>query len=306
MHVQKITEHLPDFDIEVVCAGDKTETTYINNIKVNRFKGIIYNDRFFFAPQIYFYLKNNHFDIIHGHDMQSFPSWFASKVDTPFVFTPHYHGHTSFGKSRLEKAKYIFYHSSHEKRLLSKFNIPEDKLIKIVNGLDLEEFNEPAEKIQDRIIYTGRLEEYKNIHHLIDCMSELEDYMLEIIGRGPYEPQLKNLVNSLNLSDRITFIPYLSRQEYLRHLKQSECFVNLSSNETYSISTTEAMACGTYCVVNQNTGMGDFVGESCKGVNDLKQSTIIDAIEGRTTIKPVKWTSWNEVVKVYREIYNKM
>lgn len=320
-HVQKISEHLPDFDIEVVCAGNKTETIYINNIKVSKFKGIIYKDRYFFAPQIYFYLKNNHFDLIHGHDMQSFPSWFASKVNTKFVFTPHYHGHTSFGKSRLEKARYIFYHSNHEKKLLidnfkdignnykdglshNNKNKEENKLIKIVNGLDIEEFSEPAAKIHDRIIYTGRLEKYKNVHYLINCMPELEDYTLEIIGKGPYEPRLKSLVNSLNLSDRIVFIPYLERQDYLRHIKQSECFVNLSSNETYSISTTEAMACGTYCVVNQNTGMCDFVGKNCKGVDDLKQSNIINAITGRTSIKPIKWHSWNEVVKVYRDIYN--
>lgn len=303
-HVQQITEHLKDFDIEVICCGDRTETIYVNNIKVQKFKGIIYKDKYFFAPQIYFYLKNNNFDLIHGHDMQSFPSWFASKVNKPFLFTPHYHGITNFGKSRIEKAQYIFYHSEYEKQLLSKFNIPPQKLIKITNGLDPEEFKVTVEKIPNRIIYTGRLEQYKNIHILIQAMSFLRDYTLEIIGRGPYEQELRRMVIDRNLSDNITFIPYLDRLDYLKHIKQSECFVNLSSKETYSISTTEALSSGTYCVVNKNTGMSDFIGNDCDGLTNISPETVSEAIIDRQHIKPRKWQTWKEAVQVYRKIYN--
>lgn len=324
-HVQKISEHLKDFDIEVVCVGNKTETIYVNDIKVQKFKGIIYNDKYFFAPQIYFYLKNNHFDLIHGHDMQSFPSWFASKVNVPFVFTPHYHGKTSFGKSRLDKAKYIFYHSEHEKHLLiDKFNNVRDnrdnslshnsknsiqhKLIKIVNGLDTTEFSLSynSNKIKNRIIYTGRLEQYKNIHILIQTMFLLKDHTLEIVGRGPYESYLKSLVKELGLSDRITFIPYLERQEYLKHIKQAECFVNLSSNETYSISTTEALSSGTYCIVNRNTGMSDFIGDDCVGLNQIQPVTVMRAILDRKSTRPRKWQTWDDAVEIYRTVYNSL
>lgn len=305
-HVQQISEHLRDFETEVICCGDKTETIYVNDIKVQKFKGIIYRDKYFFAPQIYFYLKNNNFDLIHGHDMQSFPSWFASKVDKPFLFTPHYHGITNFGKSRIDKAKYIFYHSEHEKQFLSKFNIPPRKLIKITNGLDPEEFKETVKKIPNRVIYTGRLEEYKNIHALIKAIYLLGDHTLEIVGRGPYENHLKLLVKELDLSDRVTFIPYLERQEYLKYIKQAECFVNLSSKETYSISTTEALASGTYCVVNQNTGMSDFIGEDCVGLDQINPICVKKAILDRKDIKPRKWQTWEEAVQIYREVYNSL
>lgn len=304
-HVQKISEHLKDFEIEIVCTGNRG-VFYHNGIKIVQFPSLSYHDRFFFAPQIYFYLKNNNFDLIHGHDMQSFPSWFASKVSIPFVFTPHYHGITNFGKSRIDKAKYVFYHSEYEKQLLSKFNISSEKLIKIVNGLDPDEFKGTVEKIKNSIIYTGRLEQYKNIHILIQTMPLLKDHTLEIVGRGPYESQLKSLVSSLGLSDRVTFISYLERQEYLRHLKQSECFVNLSSKETYSISTTEALASGTYCVVNNNTGMSDFVGNDCIGLSDISQKTVAEAILNKKPIELRKWQTWEEVVQIYREIYNKL
>lgn len=305
-HVQKISEHLKDFDIEVVCCGDKTEIIYINGIKVQKFKGIIYNDKYFFAPQIYFYLKNNNFDLVHGHDMQSFPSWFASKVNVPFVFTPHYHGKTSFGKSRIDKAKYIFYHSGHEKMLLSRFNILPEKLIKIVNGLDPEEFKGTEEKIPNRIIYTGRLEQYKNIHVLIQTMPLLKYHTLEIIGKGPYEKELKKLVSFLKLTDRITFIPYLERKEYLKHIKQAECFVNLSSNETYSISTTEALSSGTFCVINRNTGMSDFIGDDCIGLDQIQSLTVMRAILDRKLIRPRKWETWDDAVEIYRTVYNNL
>lgn len=303
-HVQRMVENLSDYDVEVVCTGDKTETLYINGIKVQKFKAIAYNDKFFFAPQIYIYLKHNNFDIIHGHDMQSFPSWFASKVSTNFVFTPHYHGHTSFGKSRLEKARFVFYHSTYEKELLSRFNIPDDKLTKITNGLDPEEFNFHADKVPNRIVYAGRLEEYKNIHILIHTMELLKDHTLEIIGRGPYEPFLKYIARTHSIHN-ITFIPYLERHEYLRHIKQAECFVNLSSNETYSISTTEALACGTYPIVNRNTGMGDFVGIDCKGLDKITPKSVSDAIISRKKIEPRKWPSWQSVAEIYRTAYQK-
>lgn len=303
-HVQQISEHLKDFDIEVICCGNKTETIYVNDIKVQKFKGIIYKNKYFFAPQIYFYLKKNNFDIIHGHDMQSFPSLFASFINKNFLFTPHYHGVTNFGKSRIDKASYIFYHSEYEKQLLSKFNIPPQKLIKITNGLDPEEFKGTVEKIPNHVIYTGRLEQYKNIHILIQTMYLLKDHTLEIVGRGPYESQLKALVKELDLSNRVTFIPYLERQEYLKHIKQSECFVNLSSKETYSISTTEALAYGTYCVVNKNTGMADFIGNDCVGLNHIDPLCVKRAILDRVNIKPREWQTCDNAVEIYRNIYN--
>ncbi len=304
-HVQKISEHLKDFEIEIICTGNKG-VFYHNGIKIVQFPSLSYHDRFFFAPQIYFYLKKNNFDIIHGHDMQSFPSWFASKVNTNFLFTPHYHGITNFGKSRIDKASHIFYHSEHERQLLSKFNIPPEKLVKITNGLDPEEFKGTVEKIPNRIIYTGRLEQYKNIQILIQAMSFLRDYTLEIVGRGPYEQELKKMVINRNLSDNITFIPYLDRQEYLKHIKQAECFVNLSSKETYSISTTEALASGTYCVVNKNTGMSDFVGNDCDGLENIEPISVMEAILYRKSIEPRKWQTCEEAVQIYKEIYNKL
>src|SRR3990172_11749937 len=100
-HVQEISERLVKrgFDVEVICTdpgGKYPGHEYYNGVRISRFISFARNDAFYFAPQLYFYLKKNDFDIMHAHNYHALPALFASLAAKKcFFFTPHYHGGSS-------------------------------------------------------------------------------------------------------------------------------------------------------------------------------------------------------------------
>ena len=71
-HVQEISEKLVKhgFNVEVVCTdpvGNLSKNEVINKVSITRFRSYAPSDAYYFAPQIFLYLKNNCADIIHAH-----------------------------------------------------------------------------------------------------------------------------------------------------------------------------------------------------------------------------------------------
>lgn len=98
-HVKEISERLVKrgFEVEVVTtdpSGKLSKDDEINGVEVRRFRSLAPYDAYFFAPQIYFYLKKANCDLIHAHSYHALPAFFAAlaKRDRTFVFTSHYHG----------------------------------------------------------------------------------------------------------------------------------------------------------------------------------------------------------------------
>lgn len=78
-----------------------------------------------------------------------------------------------------------------------------------------------------------------------------------LIGNGwgseeaTYVNYLKQLVISLNLSDRVTFTGFVKNQQKNLLLQGADLFVLPSCSENFSISTAEAMAAGKPVIVTQ-------------------------------------------------------
>lgn len=159
-HVKEISEKLvkAGHDIEVITTdptGKLNKRDVINGVKVIRFRSFAPGNAYYFAPQIYFYLKKHKYDVIHAHSYHALPALFAAlgKGERRFVFTPHYHrsGHTEFrnllhkpyklfGKVIFSRADSVICVSEYEKRLVeSDFRVA-GKTVKIPNGINLKEF----------------------------------------------------------------------------------------------------------------------------------------------------------------------
>lgn len=208
-HVQEISERLVKngFEVEVICTDPTLRMPkheIKNGVKVTRFWSFAPANAYYFAPQVYYYLKNGDFDLVHAHSYHALPALFAAmaKKHNRFVFTPHYHrgGHTlirnilhkpykSFGSKIFEKADKVICVSEHEKNMVMlDFGVPEEKIKKIPNGVNLGDFKGLGHKKKSSgktLLYVGRLEEYKGIQHIIQTLPHLKNVMLEIIGLGP-------------------------------------------------------------------------------------------------------------------------
>lgn len=328
-HVREISERLAKsgFDVEVVCT-DPTwhypKHEHHNGVKITRFKSLAPKNAFYFAPQLYSYLKNHDFDIVHAHNYHAFPALFASAAaNRRFIFTPHYHGgshsilrnllHKPYqwiGSFIFKKAEKVVCVSKYEMKLIENdFQVPRSKLIHIPNGLNLEEFKVIKElKNESKVIlYAGRLESYKGIRYLIEALPLLDGYRLKVIGKGSYDKKLHELAQKLNVSGRIDWLKDIEREELLSHFKSADVFVNLSTFEAYGITVAEALACGTPCIVATGGALEEFIdGEGCVGIGypvDVKALAV--AIKSRKRISPREMPDWDDITSELIRLYSR-
>jgi len=335
-HVQEISERLVKngFEVEVICTDPTLRMPkheIINGVKVTRFWSIAPADAYYFAPQIYYYLKNGDFDLVHAHSYHALPALFAAlaKKRDRLVFTPHYHrrGHTFIrnllhkpykilGSKIFEKADKVICVSEYEKSMVVQdFCVPMEKIIKIPNGLNLDEFKDLRRKkernIGKTLLYVGRLEEYKGIQHIIRLLPHLRNTRLEIIGKGPYENELHNLARELSVSDFIEWHINLARDELLQHYASSDVFFMLSTMEAYGITVAEALLAGTPCIVAKGSALDEFVdGERCIGIEKpftsdklLKAIVQLESCSFEKEMKNPQVLDWNDVTEKLIEVY---
>ena len=339
-HVKEISERLIKLGHQVdVITTDPTgqwdKEEVINGVKVIRFKAFAPSNAYYFSPQIYFYLKQNKYDVIHAHSYHAFPALFAAlgADQKRFVFTPHYHktGHTFFrnllhkpyrffGNIIFSKADLVICVSDYERKLVeSDFNIA-GKTLKIPNGIDLQEFknlknlgkySKKAQKGKN-LLYVGRLEEYKGVQYIIQNLPELQDFRLRIVGKGPYETELRNLAKSFGVEGRIEWLKDISREKLLECYAAADVFIMLSSHEAFGITVAEALAAGTPCIVARGSALEEFVdGINCVGIeNPLTKEKILKVLQNSGNLdkqpnlgKEKGSLDWDDVTEKVQEIY---
>lgn len=125
------------------------------------------------------------------------------------------------------------------------------KSIVIPNPIELSKMPE-LQCVSKRkvIVNTSRLTPAKNHELLIKAFSNIAtdfpDYKLEIYGDGPLRNRLIDIINELDLSDRIVL--HKATPDVLEKIKNSEIFVLPSNHEGFPNSLAEAMAMGIACI----------------------------------------------------------
>ena len=138
------------------------------------------------------------------------------------------------------------------KRKLEGIGVSPSKIRTIHNGIDILKIREtpPAFETTD-LIYVGRLQNHKNVNHLIEGMSILiKQYKLQltlqIIGGGPEKNYLEQLASNLGISDCVRFYGEVKTdEEVYSRMKSAKVFIHPSTKEGGgSITSLEANACG--------------------------------------------------------------
>lgn len=118
-----------------------------------------------------------------------------------------------------------------------------------------------------RIMAVGRLSAQKNHAQLIRAMDLAPDGVLEIIGAGEDEADLRALIAQLGLADKVSLQGQFPREETLRRLAKADVFVQVSLFEGHSLALLEAARMGVPLIVSQVPeqieGITDAQGELC-------------------------------------------
>lgn len=139
----------------------------------------------------------------------------------------------------------------------------------VPNGVSLRKF-QISSRLQNSnyktIITTSRLVKKNGIDILIKAVAELENIKVLIVGNGPEEQDLKNLVKKLEVEDRVEFIGSVPYEDIPKYLAVSDIFVRVSRSEGLGSSFLEAMAAGLPVIGTDVGGIPDFLKDQETGL----------------------------------------
>lgn len=237
---------------------------------------------YYFAPGVYRHILSGNYDIIHCQGIHTavpvLAMMAARRMRIPYVVSLHTGGHSSGFRRRLRSIQWhilapllrgaavIIAVSRFEQRTFQKACSLDVTRFRVVqNGGDLSVSPKPAEVIPGLIVSSGRLERYKGHQRIIKAMPIVQrsvpDATLHILGRGPYEGQLRSLVNTLGLEKSVT-IEYIAPDDRGRmadSLGRAAVVAALSEYEAHPVAVMEALTLGIPTVGLVTAGIGDLV-----------------------------------------------
>jgi 1,2-diacylglycerol 3-alpha-glucosyltransferase len=152
---------------------------------------------------------------------------------------------------------------------LKKHNY-KSKIIVVSNGIDTKEFKPRVRtKTSYKILYIGRLSYEKKVDIVIKSFKEvLKRYpksVLAIVGGGPAQQNLEDLVNKFNIKNKVIFHGSVLRENLIKYYNDNDIFVTASEMEVQPLTILEAMACGLPIVGINRGGVAYLVKDNQNG-----------------------------------------
>ncbi|TKT87652.1 glycosyltransferase [Dyadobacter frigoris] len=281
--------------------------------------------------------SNRRPDIIHAHcaiGAGIAAMYLYKKYKIPYIITEHltlYQNSTLTNQEKktlkavFENASKVITVSSPFKELLSKVLGLNKEIVSVIpNFIDTDFFSPLKLKpVNANFIFLTvcHLSTKKRIDRLINSFSELikkgHDSKLIIAGEGTEKPGLMKLVNDLNLSNKVSFLGSVDRQEVRQLMQTCDCFVLPSDIETFGVVLIEALSCGLPVIATKSGGPEDIISPDCgflveKNEDDLTKA-MINIIDRRNFYPPEKLRDYavehygaTKISLQYAQLYEKI
>ena len=218
--------------------------------------------------------------------------------------------------------------------LLKDVGIPEEKVVQITNGVDIERFKPSDDKNLSKIKSgfpldlfilgtVGRLDRVKDFQTIIKAfayltikISKTNKIRLLIIGSGPENQKLKILAKELRVFDKILFLG--ERKDIPELMQSMDIFILPSIAEGISNTILEAMACGLPVVATKVGGTPELIDDGKTGFlftpgdyNELADRLFLYSTNSSTLgqhgvngrLKTVEKLSLSKMAGKYEELY---
>jgi glycosyltransferase involved in cell wall biosynthesis/O-antigen/teichoic acid export membrane protein len=104
----------------------------------------------------------------------------------------------------------------------------------------------PGEKApRPRLLYLGRLKQYKRIEVVLDVLEAVPDAHLDIAGDGDHRPVLEQEIDERGLHDRVTLHGHVTEEEKFGLYGRAWVNLTASSAEGWCLTVMEAATVGT-------------------------------------------------------------
>lgn len=161
-----------------------------------------------------------------------------------------------------EKIDLFICPSEFYKNLLKRANFTTRNIVTLRNPLPLNTTYELLEKVENYILYFGRLSQEKGVKELIDAVKNT-CIKLIILGTGPLEKELQEYAKEYK---NIEFKGFQTGETLKNYIKSSKCVVLPSQwYENGPYSAMEAMALGKPLIVSNKGGLPELVQDGTNG-----------------------------------------
>jgi len=213
--------------------------------------------------------------------------------------------------------------------ILENYNVPEDKIVVIPNGVDLDEFK--PDKVKRRkiremhgiaddeivLMFSGYEFRRKGLEYIIKALPQVkDDVKLLVVGKDNPEPY-KKLASKLGVSNKIIFAGFVP--DISEYYAASDIFVFPTSYEAFSLATLEAVASGLPILATKVNGTEELIMDGYNGFyikkepNDIAEKINLfiesDSLRkqmSRNARKTAEKYSWDKIakrtVKVFEEV----
>lgn len=154
-------------------------------------------------------------------------------------------------------------------RLLQKNRLPERRVVKILNGIDVQRFSPVGDKAYNdghvHIFVGGRATLHKGIHVLIEAAADLQNitntpFLIRYAGDGPDIGYLKKLVAERGITEHFLFLGELSSTQ--DEVVNADIIVVPSIwGDACPSAVSEALASGVPLITTSVGGVPEIVGD---------------------------------------------
>lgn len=118
-----------------------------------------------------------------------------------------------------------------------------------------------------RFVYVGSFIKRKHPETILNALASIEglDWHLDYVGQGSLMESIKKIATKKNVSSRVTFHGQKSREEVQNIISNADCFIMVSSNESFGLVYVEAMAKGLITIASQKEGMDGIIENGING-----------------------------------------
>jgi len=222
-------------------------------------------------------LEEQHFDLIHSHSpmlIGHVAVHYQRRRNLPLVFTYHtlIEEYTHYvplpqpwvrrrairlSRNYSNSADHIITPTEHVASRLRRYRVTQPITV-IPTGIDIDLMDQvPQCDMRQKygipaavplLAYAGRLAKEKNIPRVLSAfrlvLNQEPDAHLLLIGGGPYDAVIRELLFQFGVGHRTHMTGFVSREEVTQCLRAADLFVFASETETQGLVLGEAMACG--------------------------------------------------------------
>ena len=170
---------------------------------------------------------------------------------------------------------------------LVELGVPKDHLHVAYLGVDPPAVAPPCRAEEPRLLYLGRLKQYKRIDVVLDVLEAIPEAQLDIAGDGDHREALEAEIAERGLADRVTMHGHVSEDEKFALFGRSWVNLTASSAEGWCLTVMEAATCATPSAALRVGGLEESIVDEQTGVLADTPQELAERVAGLVAV-PVR------------------